>query len=224
MHRFVILMLSLVLISAMSACGHDDESLEPFGYHDSKLSDSRYNIIRIGAFNYTDYDIYAVKLLPPDKDNLDYAADSSGDRAIPPTATDWSWREGGSPGMAWDMRWETPKKFKVWWLRMVDEKAYEASQGYDDYANKDTQPGLTWCEGEITVDRPPEKGASNAIMLHFYPDGRVEGEMYVNTGGMQPKPRVDIAKRYEQPKLEGRACLKEIANPLYGRKHPIGIR
>ena len=224
MRRFFALLLTFVLISAMSACGRDDESLEPFGYHDSKLSDSRYNIIKIGTFNYTDYDIYGIEILPLDKDNLDYAAAGGWEKVTEPSATYWSGREGGSPGMAWDLRWTTPKKFKVWWIHVFDKNLLSTSKGYDEYTDKNTEPGTAWCEGEITIDRPPEKDASNSIILHFYPDGRVEGEMYVNTGGILPEPRVDIAKRNEQPKLTGRACLKEIANPFYGRKQPIGIR
>ena len=129
--------------------------------------------------------------------------------------------------MAWDWRWTTPKKFKVWWFRIVDEKAYATSNSYyDKYVSKSSHPGAAWCEGEITIDRPPEKGASNSIILHFYPDGRVESEMdaYDNLDHQRSIPRVDIAKRNEQPKLTGRACLKEIANPFYGRKEPVSIR
>ena len=225
MRRLFVLLLSFVLISAMPACGRDDESLNPFGHNDSKLSDPRYVIIEIGAFNYTDYDIYNVYLLPPDKDSLDYAAHGEGERATRPNAAYWSGGGGESPGMAWNLHWTTPKKFKVWWFRVVDEKAFAASNHFDKYANKNTDPGAAWCEGEITVTRPPEKDASNSIVLHFYPDGRVEGDMDTyRPWHRQSVPKVDIAKRNEQPKLTGRACLKEIANPFYGRKKPISIQ
>jgi hypothetical protein len=42
-------------------------------------------------------------------------------------------------------------------------------------------------------------------------------------GEEQQLAKVTLSKRDEQPKLTGRACLKEIQNPFYGRKKPIDI-
>ncbi len=93
-----------------------------------------------------------------------------------------------------------------------------SSANYDPYTHRETQPGMAWCEGEITVTRPPVKDKSGGIVLHFFPDGRVEGDMDFDVDG--PDPKVALSKRDAQRKLADRACLKEIPNPFYGRKKP----
>ncbi len=211
----------MVLTLAASACsrGATGGQTVSFGTSaDSKWDDANIDIITAGSYNYTDYDIYHVYLLPPDAKSLDDAASADGARATPQSDTQWEGGPGGRASLAWDFRWKTPMKMKVWWERVVDAKVYASSNNYDPYTHRETEPGIAWCEGEITVTRPPVKDKSGGLLLHFFPDGRVEGDMDFSVDGQPVK--VDIAKRNEQPKLTGRSCLKEIPNPFYGRKKP----
>jgi hypothetical protein len=217
----ILLVASMLLLAACDPMSKiEKESLGPG--ESVKWSDTdNFDIIGVGSYNYTDYDIYGVYLLPPDKNSLDYAAYGIGASATRRDATYWSGGGGGNAGLAWDFRWTTPKKFKVWWERVVDINAYRASRGYDEYTNKNTAPGIAWCEGEITITHPPIKDNWSGIILHFFADGHVEGDM--DFGIKRPPAKVELSKRDEQPKLTGRACLKEIQNPFYGRKKPIDI-
>ncbi|MCA8281619.1 DUF3304 domain-containing protein [Burkholderia cepacia] len=221
MNRCWITLLAVMVFST-AACSKtsgdaEKESLAPG--EANKWSDPNYDVITAGSFNYTDYDIYGVYLLPPDKNSLDDAASADGASATPRNATRWTGGGGQRPSLAWDLRWTTPRKFKVWWERVVDKRALEASSpDYDEYTHRETRPGMAWCEGEITITRSPVKGKSGGIVLHFFPDGHVEGDMNFQVDG--PDPKVAISMRDEQRKLTGRACLKEIPNPFYGRKKP----
>ncbi|WP_257128009.1 hypothetical protein [Burkholderia sp. MSMB1835] len=77
---------------------------------------------------------------------------------------------------------------------------------------------MAWCEGEIAIARPPVTGKSGGIVLHFFPDGRVEGDMDCGVDG--PDPKAALSKRDARRKLTDRACLKEIPSPFHGRKKP----
>jgi hypothetical protein len=212
----VSLLLSCVLLVGCKKAA-PDESLAPGEL--AKWNDSNVDIISVGAYNYTDYDIYDVFLLPPDKSDLSFAASGHGARAIPRDEDRWALGGASGANLAWDYRWTTPRKFKVWWFRIVDKNAYSASGGnYDKYTMKETRPGAAWCEGEIDVARGPTKGMGSDLILHFYPDGRVEGDVEIVTG---PVARVDIRKRDELPVLTDRPCLKEVPNPYFGKKKPI---
>lgn len=114
------------------------------------------------------------------------------------------------------------RKFKVWWERVVDKRALEASSpDYDEYTHRETRPGMAWCEGEITITRSPVKGKSGGIVLHFFPDGHVEGDMNFQVDG--PDPKVALSMRDEQRKLTGRACLKKFPiRSMAARSRPNG--
>ncbi|MDR2853473.1 MAG: DUF3304 domain-containing protein [Burkholderiaceae bacterium] len=222
----MLLVASMLLLAACDPMSKiEKESLGPG--ESAKWSDTdNFDIIGVGSYNYTDYDIYGVYLLPPDKNSLDYAAYGIGASATRRDATYWSGGGGGNAGLAWDFRWTTPKKFKVWWERVADKNIFDAyarsdSPGYDPYTNKNPGPGIAWCEGEITITRPPIKDRVSDLILHFFPDGHVEGDIII--GEDQQLAKVTLSKRDEQPKLTGHACLKEIQNPFYGRKKPIDI-
>lgn len=221
--RYTCLTVLTVLAIAASACSRGSTGGEPVSFGTSsgrKWDDPNIDIITAGSYNYTDYDIYGIYLLPPDGRSLDDAASADGASATPQSYTRWEGGPGGRPSLAWDFRWKTPMKMKVWWERVVDEKQMTASgKNYDPYTHRETQAGMAWCEGEITVTREPVKGESGGLVLHFFPDGRVEGDMDLTVEGQPAK--VDIARRNEQPRLTGRACLKEIPNPFYGRKKPV---
>jgi len=213
-------LLSLLVVAAlMVGCKKTDaadDSLGP-GEH-AKWNDSNFDVLSVGVYNYTDYGIYDLFLLPPDKNDLEFAAQASGGRAIPRDEDEWALEGASGANLAWDYRWTTPRKFKVWWFRIVDEAAFHASGSkYDKYAMKETVAGAAWCEGEIVVTRGPVKGKSSYLILHFYPDGRIEGDMQ-SFSDLDPK--VDIKKRDELPILKDRPCLKEIPNPYFGKKKP----
>ncbi len=212
--------LTIAVAMLITACSRADPEAESFGTGaSSKWNDPNYDIITAGAYNYTDYNIFNVWLLPPSSNSLDDAASDDGALPTLPNATAWSGGGGMQPSIAWDMRWKTPKTFKVWWQRIVDPIAYKASTSYDRYIHRETEPGTAWCEGEITVTRPPNKDKSGGLMLHFFPDGRVEGDIDQSVEG--PAPKVPFSQRGRLPKLAGRACLKEVPNPYYGRQKPL---
>ncbi len=216
-HGGIALVIAVLMLN--TACSRANPEAESFGTGaSSKWRDPNYDIITAGSYNYTDYDIFNVTLLPPSSNSLDDAAYADGASATLPTDTDWSGGSGHQPSIAWDMRWKTPKTFKVWWQRIVDPQASKASEGYDRYTHREANPGTAWCEGEITVTRPPIKDKFGGLMLHFFPDGRVEGDIDQSVEG--PAPKVPFSQRGQLPKLTGRACLKEIPNPYYGRKKP----
>ena len=215
-------LLLVASIIGITACDRMSETerdgLGPGGY--IKWNDPNYEIITAGSYNYTDYDIYGVYLLPPDKSDLDFASSADGARATRRDEEHWQGGLGGRASLAWDFRWTTPKKFKVWWFRVVDKALLESSNNkFDPYTSPGKEPGSAWCEGEITITKPPIKDKAGGLLLHFFPDGRVEGDM--DFSKEVPPPKVELAKRDEQPKLEGRPCLKEIANPFYGKKKPV---
>jgi hypothetical protein len=205
-------------------------------------NDPNFNIITVGSYNYTDYDIGAVFLMPTDKNDIKYAGETSGPFATKQGALSWSASSGSGPALAWDLRWKAPHKFKVWWFRVVDEKLYDKSgqypkdggmyDPYDPYITKQTRPGSAWCEGEVEIKEefiPLRSDTQTMIrkdmMLYFYPDGTVKGHLleYGRTADETPVEPVDITKRDELPTLKGHACIKEVPNPFYGKKRPISI-
>jgi hypothetical protein len=58
------------------------------------------------------------------------------------------------------------------------------------------------------------------LIIHFFPDGRIEGDVDHGTGDVS---RVDIKKRAEQKALIGRPCLKQIDNPYFGKNKPVDM-
>ena len=185
-----------------------------------KWNDPNFGIIDVGAYNYTDYDIYDVFILPPDKSDIKFAADASGHRAVPHGAERWAYG-GGSPNFAWDYRWSIPKKFKVWWLRIVDMKAFtDSGNKYNKYTMKSTEPGAAWCEGEINVEHAPSRDRNSNLIIHYYPDGHIEGDVVSSEGDAS---KVDIKKRDKLPVLKGRVCLREVPNPYFGKTKPIDM-
>ena len=236
-----ILMVSALLLAlALSGCSRNKAEQESYGPGEiDKWQDPNFKIIGIGAYNYTDYDIGTVFLLPPDKNDIDYASRGHGQRATRRDETDWEGGYGMGASLAWDFRWKAPRKFKVWWVRVVDMNLYRKSgpypkdggmyDPYDPYTTKQTQPGLAWCESEIEVKEqfgelfgPPfPHRKRDQLVLYFYPNGTVQG--HVEFAADSDIKIEDIAKRDELPKLIDRPCLKEVSNPFYGKKRPISI-
>jgi len=214
-----VLLLLLVVVALMGGCqkaGSADETLGPGDL--AKWNDPRFEIIGVGMYNYTSYDIFGLLILPPDKNSIEFAAHGFGSRATPRNAVEWV-PSGGGASLAWDIRWTAPRKFKVWWFRVVDAEAYHKSGGgYDKYTMKHTEPGAAWCEGEIEVTRAPASNKIAGLTVHIYPDGHIEGDVVASSEDL---PRVDIKRRDELPILRDRPCLKEVPNPYFGRKKPI---
>ena len=211
--------LAIALIGACSQDRHEDAGIGAGAV--KKWNDPDVEILGIGAYNYTDHDIYDVFILPPDKNDIKFAAATSGGRTVTRTADKWRLDGASSPDLVWDFRWSTPKRFKVWWFRIVDMKTYSASAGhYDQYTTKATWPGAAWCEGEIVVAHAPVRHHDDSMLLHFYPDGHVEGDVLDIEGDAS---HVDFNKRLDLPVLKERPCLKEVPNPYFGKKKPVAM-
>ncbi|WP_197034895.1 DUF3304 domain-containing protein [Herbaspirillum sp. RV1423] len=191
----------------------------------SKVNDPNFKIITAGVVNYTTHSVGRVHLLPLNKNDIDDGAIIGVAARTPMNANEWSTGGGGMPALAWDFRWKLPKKFKVWWTVIHDDKLYDASKTYmkdgkpfdpyDPYITKETRPGLVWCEAEVEIKHPVIKDRSSKLALYFYPDGHVEGDI----GGI-PMSKLDIQKRSELP-VSDKPCAKEISNPYYGKKKPV---
>jgi hypothetical protein len=136
----------------------------------------------------------------------------------------------GRAALAWDLRWKAPHKFKIWWLHVFDMTLAKATdKKYDSYTNPKAQPGTAWCEGEVEIKEEfiPLRSDTQTMIrknmtLYFYPDGIVKGHLleYGRTADETPVEPVDITKRDELPALKGRACIKEVPNPYYGKPRP----
>jgi hypothetical protein len=212
----VIAFVALAGIQEYKARKAEAESLSPGELR--KWNDPNYEIIPAGLINYTDYGIGPVYLLPLDTNDIDDAIFIDSVSATQPGAERWAGGSNGRPTIAWDFRWELPKKFKVWWFRIVDEEAARAAhEGYDRYTMRETRPGGAWCEAEISVHGHPSKEKSSSLLLSFYPDGHVEGEI---DDPIARSARPGIDKRNVLPRLAGQACMREIPNPFYGKTRP----
>lgn len=241
MNRYLLLIFSICLGLLAGCKSSDGERIEKEGLAPgevNKWSDPNFEILAVGAYNYTEYDIYGSYLLPLDKNDLDYSAPTGSGRAMPRNATRWE-HSGSSPALAWDTRWTTPRRFKLWWHRITDLELYEKSGPYpkgggmfdpfDPYTTKQTRPGSAWCEGEVEIreqfgelfGEPYPGRRRRQMILYFYPDGTVQG--HLEFAADSEIMLVDIAKRDHLIKLKDRACLKEIANPFFGKKRPLRI-
>lgn len=206
--------LGLIACSAQSS---DEETLAPG--KNSKWQAANFEVMVAGSYNYTSYDIFDVFILPVDKNNIDYAASLSGGVAARPTDDQWNLTSMG-PNFAWDYRWPVPKQFKVWWFQVIDPQANAANgNGYDKYTSTDTAPGGEWCQAQFEVREAPKKGFSNDLVLHFFPDGHVEANIYHSSAATVP--RVVFKDRSTLPRLKGRTCLHVIANPYFGQTKPV---
>jgi hypothetical protein len=223
--------MTLAAALALSGCSQNKVEREGYGPGETeKWEDPNFRIIAVGAYNYTDYDIGTVFLLPPDKKDIDYAASTSGGRATESNASKWEGGVEGRPALAWDLRWKSPKKFKIWWFRVVDKAAFVGDKSnYDIYTNPSSGAGGAWCEYEFEVEEkfgepfgpPYPQRYRDQMVLYFFPDGTVQGHLeFAVDSDIQ---LVDIAKRNELAKLKDRPCLKEVPNPFYGKKRPVSI-
>ncbi len=232
-------LVAVLLIFAVGGCknnGADEDDISPG--EGNKWRDPNFEILTVGAFNYTDYAIYGLYLLPLHKNDIDAAAAASVGEPQPRGARDWHMHSSG-PAVAWDRRWKSPRRFKVWWERVIDKELFNESgpyskdgnmfDPYDPYTTKQTRPGSAWCEGEVEIKEqfgepygPPFPNLiRRELVLYFYPDGTVKGSL--EFGGFRDFKGLDIAKRDELSVLRGRACLKEVPNPLFGKPQPLRI-
>jgi hypothetical protein len=222
----------LFLILALSSLVVGCTKLESFSTgDDSKWRDPNFKIIPITTYNYTNHEIGRTYILPPKANDIENAAMIGGAEMTKPNATSWVQSGGNSPDLAWDLRWKPPQRLKVWWLRVVDEKVLsKSSDQYDIYKNKETEKGTAWCEYEIEIKEPFNELLGvmpypnmrrNVMVLYFFPDGTVKGHMEFPSDAEVPIGyRVDIKLRDQLPTIKDKACLKEIPNPLYGKRKP----
>lgn len=228
-----------VSILAVAGCTNNSaegDSVSP-GEH-KKWQSSNFEILPIGAYNYTDYDIYGLYLMPVDKNSIMFAAEAGVREAQPRSAKHWEMGSSG-PALAWNRRWKSPHKFKIWWHRVFNKEMFRRSgpfpkggdmfDPYDPYTTKETRPGSAWCEGEVEIKEqfgepygPPFPNLTRSeLVLYFYPNGTVKGSL--EFGGFEGIKLFDIIKRSELPVLKDRACIKEVPNPLFGKPKPRRI-
>ena len=230
-------LVAVLIVFAVGGCKNnsaDEDDISPG--EGNKWRDPNFEILTIGTFNYTDYAIYGLYLMPLNKNDIDFAAAAGVREAQPRSATEWEMGSSG-PALAWDLRWKSPRKFKVWWERVFDKELFRRYgpypkdgnmfDPYDPYTTKQTRPGSAWCEGVVEIKEqfgepfgPPFPNMKRReLVLYFFPDGTVKGSLeFSSYEGMH---LVDIAKRDELPVLRDRACLKEVPNPLYGKPKPV---
>jgi hypothetical protein len=223
---FLALMLGLLLGGCKKTAETDSADDGVGTGNPATWNDPNFEIITVGAYNYTDYDIYDIYLLPLDKNDIKYAGSRSGVQATQRSEKVWNASSSG-PALAWDLRWKAPHKFKIWWLRSFDKKLEkESDNNYDMYTNPKAQPGSAWCESEVEIKetynelygQPYPERKRNELDLYFYPNGTVQGHLEY---GIDSEIKIaDITKRDELPTLKGRACIKEVPNPYYGKPRP----
>lgn len=180
----------------------------------------RYQTMRILSHSYLGYDFYGAFLLPITSNRLEDAL------PIPSVqATRESGQWGGSQAngwFTWDSRWHVPKQLKVWYERTVEKESNQRSEGYDKYSERRSAPGRVWCETTVTIHTPPPADPGYLI-LHFYPDGHVEGEISALKNIEAEAPRYTAQNRGDLAQLVGKPCKKQIDNPYYGTKRPVQI-
>lgn len=183
----------------------------------NKWNDLNYDIIIVGFFNYMDYDIYGVYLLLFDKNSFDDVVSVDGVYVMFWNVKYWFGGGGLCLSFVWDFCWKILKMFKVWWECVVDKCVMEVLfVNYDLYMYWEIQLGMVWCEGEIMVMWLFVKDKSGGIVLYFFFDGWVEGDMDFEVDGLDLK--VVLFKCDVQCKLVDCVCLKEIFNLFYGCK------
>ncbi|RZI83378.1 MAG: DUF3304 domain-containing protein [Rubrivivax sp.] len=218
--KFFGLILLLATLLGLGGCTREIDEQDASIAGIDKISDPYFDVISTASYNYTTYDIYDVFVLPPDKNDLKFAAPGHGNWALRKDQKKWE-LNGGGASLAWDPKWTLPKKFKIWWLRVVDKAIFTSSgPAYDKYTTKEARAGSAWCEGEILVQHGPRRNRKSYLIVHFFPDGHIEGD--VDYSG-EVVSRVDVTKRFELPVLRERACLKQIENPYFGKPKPIDM-
>ena len=177
----------------------------------------RFALMSFAVFSYVDYDIYDSYILPAEGNPVGSMIPLP---SVQASRSPQNWGGINSGGtFYWDRQWTPPKRFKILWLRVVDASKFGADPSYDRYTRKETEPGAAWCETTVTIDQglPAEP---NFFTLHFYPDGHVEGRLTGLREDDALKPRFSFATRSSLPVLAGKACLKEVSNPFFGKKKP----
>lgn len=219
----VVFAAAILVFPALSGCKNKYEGRLLSSIDDQEVyadKTGRYKSMSFLTQSYLDYTILHITVLPVEKNGIQYGVTAP---AINPALYKEHW--GGSlsgDDLSWDTRWKTPKKFKVWWQKIFDEKKYSQSRLDDRYVIKEAEPGTAWCEAIVTIDKPLPLEPGYFI-LHFYPDGHVEAYISGLKELEAEKPRIKYEERMKLPVLHGKSCLKEIPNPYYGMPRPIKI-
>jgi hypothetical protein len=238
--RLVLLMLAMGMATLIWGCDADKSNQPAAKKPIDSFGDANFDVISVGAYNYTTNQILGIYILPPDKNDINDAGRTSGRQGTPIGAEKWSGSFGSGADLAWDKRWKAPYKFKIWWEnvfdRELDQKSGPYPKGggmvdpYDPYTSKRTRPGTAWCEYEIEVKEtymepygPPFPGRFRTdFNLYFYPNGTVRGHLLMldKDGDFAGE---DIANRGQLPVLKDKPCIKEIPNPLHGKPKSMTV-
>lgn len=188
---------------------------DPAVYNDKT---GRYKTMGILTHSYLDFDFYGAYLLPA---NAKVLGEGIPIPSVQPTREPEKW--GGSQAngrFTWDSRWPATMQFKIWWERVVNPP--QPSGTYDKYTEKRSAPGTVWCESLLTIYGPAPRDP-RYLILHFYPDGHIEGEI-TKAGDLNSQaPRFIASNPPSLPSLRDRPCIKEIPNPYFGTARPIQI-
>lgn len=203
-----------VALTISTACKQESKSDDLGGSAVDKISNSAFEVVNVGIYNYTRNDIYAVYLLNPGSIDIDRSNPALGSLAAKDDVANW-------PGvalttLAWDWRWHIPKHFNLVWLNVFDRQKFESAKDYNQYRSRDTAPGSAWCQLDITIETSPEKGKGNLFLLHFFPDGHVT----TSRVDVFPLPVADFKNRADLPVLSGSPCVHTIPNPMFGKQEP----
>lgn len=240
--RFILLVLAIGMAAFLWGCDADKTGQTAAKSPIDSFGNPNFGVISVGTYNYTTNQILGVYILQQNKNDIDNAGSTSGRPATQFGAQKWSGSGGSGANLAWDKRWESPYKFKIWWEHVFD-KDLDSKSGpypkgggmfdpYDPYTTKQTRPGTAWCEYEVKIKETykepygdPFPGRfRDKLNLYFYPDGTVQGHLLM--GGEENDKDFkgeDIANRNQLSVLKGKPCIKEVSNPLYGKPKPITI-
>lgn len=204
---------------------------------------SRYEAVDTMTISYVDYELPEVHLLLLSNDEIAFKYSLRLPAIYHDKNNKWGGIEfsnGGNTGgsqIAWDRNWPLQKQYKIWWQRVVDADLYSKRGQYDQYTSKSAEPGTTWCEAVITLNKPLPKTPGHFI-IHFYPDGHIEGDLSTiiedplwkddpwniskyKVLNNAEKPRFTFEERTKLTSLVDKPCIKQIPNPYYGLPKPI---
>jgi len=206
---------ALVMLVILASCKQGDSSNGFGGSAVDKIGDPHFQVLTVASYNYTDSNIYDVYLSDNRSNDIDTASLAAGSLAAPQNATGWEYPHP-TAAVAWDDRWMLPKTIHVFWESVFDKAAYEAAHAYNAYESKDTQAGSAWCEYEVKINTAPDKTKNEMLVLNFYPDGTVSGELQDSPSHAS----VDFRDRRKLSTLTGSHCVRQIPNPKFGKKAP----
>jgi hypothetical protein len=209
------LTLWMILLALLSAC----DAKERDGPLRARLAEATFTTT---SYNYTPYGLYSIAFKASGRPfNIDEAASGgsvllrdaslatldTGDK-IPFTS--------GNCCIIWDRPLDQPLRVKVVWNVVIDPDYYDnkSSVDYDERTSTESAPGTRWCEAVIDIAPSKDAARPDAVVLHFFKDGSVLGQLASAKSDGPLSAREVAAHAASLP--EGQFCKQEIRNPLYG--------